>query len=85
MEPITRQEILSTLVAKFGAVALARYYLSDALADLQSMEVGIAENNPMLAAKDLASLRENLTMLRTMLDNKDYRGGVEKEIKSTLA
>ena len=83
-KPISRQEVLSTLVNKFGAVETARYFLGDALSDLQSMGVGVAENNPMLAAKHLESLRDNLENIRVLLERKEYKGGIEKEIKNNL-
>lgn len=79
--PISRKEVLKALVGKFGGVETALYFLNDALSDLQTMEVGVAENNPLLAAKSLESLKENLTNLKNLLDNKDYKGSVEKEIQ----
>lgn len=82
---ITRQEILSTLVSKFGAVEVARYYLNDALSDIQSISIGISENNPMLAARHVESLYESLSTLKTMLDKKENKPPLEKEIKNTLA
>ena len=82
--PISRQEMLKALVNKFGAVETARYFLTDALSDLQSMEVGVGDNNPLLAMKNCESLKENLTNLRTLLENKDYKPSVEKEIKKNL-
>ena len=82
--PISRQEVLKALVNKFGGVETVRYYLTDALSDLQSIEVGIGDNNPMQAAKCCESLKENLTNIRTLLENKDYKGGVEKSIKNNL-
>lgn len=78
---INRKEVLKALVGKFGGVETALYFLNDALSDLQTMEVGVAENNPLLAAKSLESLKENLTNLKNLLDNKDYKGSVEKEIQ----
>lgn len=81
-KPITQKEILSTLVMKFGGVETARYFLSNALSDLQTMEVGVGENNQMLASKSLESLRDNLTSLRELLEHKEYKGGIEKEIKN---
>lgn len=83
-KPISRQEILATLVAKFGGVEVARYYLSDALSDLQTVEIGIGDSNPMQAAKAVSSLRESLENLKVLLDKKEYKGGVEKEIKSNI-
>ena len=78
---ISRKEVLKALVGKFGGVETALYFLNDALSDLQTMEIGVSENNPLLAAKSLESLKENLTNLKNLLDNKDYKGSVEKEIQ----
>lgn len=79
--PISRKEVLKALVNKFGGVETARYFLNDALSDLQTLEVGVAENNPMLASKSCESLKENLSNLRDLLNEKDYKGSVEKEIQ----
>lgn len=78
---ISRKEVLKALVGKFGGVETALYFLNDALSDLQTMEVGVADNNPLLATKSLESLKESLTNLKNLLDNKDYKGSVEKEIQ----
>lgn len=83
-KPISRQEVLAALVRQFGGVETARYYLNDALSDLQTLEVGIGENNPMMAAKCCESLKEGLTNLRALLENKDYKPSVEKAIKENL-
>lgn len=83
-KPISRQEVLKTLVNKFGGVETARYFLNDALSDIQSIGVGVDSNNPLLAAKSIESLRENLENLRVLLDKKEYKGGIEKEIKNNL-
>lgn len=81
-KPISRKEILSALVAKFGGVEVARYYLNDALSDLQTIEVGIDDNNPLRATKAVSSLREALENIRTLIENKDYKNNIEKSIKS---
>lgn len=82
--PISRQEMLKALVNKFGAVETARYFLTDALSDLQSMEVGVGDNNALLAMKNCESLKQNLTYLRTLLEKKEYKPSIEKEIKKDL-
>lgn len=82
--PISRQEMLKALVTKFGAVETARYFLTDALSDLQSMEVGVGDNNPLLAMKNCESLKQNLTYLRTLLEKKENKPSLEKEIKNNL-
>lgn len=83
-KPITRKEILDTLVSKFGAVETARYFLSDAISDLQTMEVGLAENNPLKAAEVCGSLRESLSNLRTLLEKKENKGPIEREVREQL-
>lgn len=83
-KPISRQEILATLVNKFGAVETARYFLRDACSDLQTMEVGLAENNPLLAVKICESLSENLNNIMALLDKKEYKASIEKEIKNNF-
>lgn len=80
--PINRKEIQKALIQKFGGVETARYYLNNALSDLQTMEVGVGENNPLLATKTLESIRENLENLKMLLDEKNNKPGIEKEIKS---
>ena len=82
--PISRQEVLKALVNKFGAVETVRYFLNDALSDLTSMEVGVGDNNPLLAMKNCESLKENLMNIRALLENKDYRPSVEKAVKNNL-
>lgn len=78
---INRREVLKALVGRFGGVETARYFLNDALSDLQTMEVGAAENNPLLAAKSIESLKENLSSLRDLLNEKDYKPPIEEEIQ----
>ena len=78
---INRREVLKALVGRFGGVETARYFLTDALSDLQTMEVGVAENNPLLAAKTCESLKENLSSLRDLLNEKDYKPPIEEEIQ----
>lgn len=82
--PISRIEVLRALVNKFGGVETLRYFLNDALSDLTSIEVGVGDNNPMQAVKSVESLKENLTNIRTLIENKDYKSGVEKWIKNSL-
>ena len=83
--PISRKEILDTLVAKFGAVEVVRYFLTDALSDLQSMGVGIAEGNTAAAASYYGSIEESLKNIRALIEKKENKGSIEKEIKNNLA
>lgn len=83
-KPINRKNILQSIVLGFGAVNAARYYVADALSDLQVMELGAADNNPLKLAECVGSLRESLENLRTLLDDKDNRPSIEAEIKKHL-
>ena len=76
-KPISRQETINALVAKFGGVETVRYFLNNALSDLQTMEVGIADNNPLNAVRTVESLRENLENIRTILEKKENRPSIE--------
>lgn len=84
VKPINRKNVLQTIVHSFGAVNAARYYVSDALSDLQVMELGAADNNPLKLAECVGSLRESLENLRTLLDDKDNKPPLEREIKKCL-
>lgn len=83
-KPISRQETLNALVTKFGAVETIRYFLNDALSDLQTMEVGLADNNPLMAAGVCGSLHESLSNIRTLLEKKENKPSIEKEVKGNL-
>ena len=82
--PITKKEALKALVAKFGAAEVLRYYISDALSDLQTMEVGLADDKLCYAVKSVESLRQNLDTARMLLDNKDNKPAVEKDVRQNL-
>lgn len=84
VKPINRKNILQSIVRSFGAVNAARYYVSDALSDLQVMELGAADNNPLKLAECVGSLRESLENLRLLLDDKDNKPSLEEEIKKRL-
>lgn len=80
-KPISRNDILQTLVTKYGGVETAQYFLSDAISDLNSMGVGMAENNPMLAAKYYESIHEALRNLQMLLEKRENKPSVEKAIR----
>ena len=83
-KPLTRKNMLQSAVSSFGAVRVASYYASNALSDLQTMDLGAADNNPLQVAKCIESLRDNLENLRALLDNKDNKPSIEKAIKESL-
>lgn len=83
--PINNKEMLSALVQRFGGVETLRFFLADALSDMQSISVGISENNSLLAIKNVESLENNLTYIRALIDNKDNKPSIEKEIRKNIA
>lgn len=83
-KPLNRKNLLQSAVRDFGAVRVASYYTSNALSDLQTMDLGAADNNPLQVAKCIESLRENLENLRALLENKDNKPPLEKAIKNHL-
>lgn len=80
-KPISKQEVINSLIVKFGAVETARYFLDDALSDIKTLEVGLSENNPLLAAKVCQSLVDSLTSLRYLLEKKENKSSLEGEMK----
>lgn len=81
---MNKNEIISTLVAKYGAIETLRFYLRGVHDAANSMKVGIADDNQMLAVKDLESLVDNLQYIELIINNKDYRpaiNGLEKDLK----
>lgn len=82
--PISQKEVLKALVYKFGAAEVLRYFLANALSDISSIETGIGDNNPLLAVKSVESLRENLSMAKSLVDNKGNKPQIEGDIKNNL-
>lgn len=83
-KPISRNDILKTLVTKYGGVETVRYFLADAVSDLKSMGVGMAENNPMLAAKHYEALHEALYNIQMLLEKRENKPSVEKAIRDNV-
>lgn len=63
---MNKNEIVKTLAIKYGTIETGRYYLREMRKSLSTIKVGIAENNPMLIAKDIELLAANLEALSFM-------------------
>ena len=48
------------------------------------MEVGLADDKICYAVKSVESLRQNLDTARMLLDNKDNKPAVEKDVRQNL-
>ena len=67
-----KKEQIETLIIKYGAIAVSRFYLRGARSALANIRNGIETNNFALAAKDVGLLNENLTALEFVFTgNKD--------------
>lgn len=84
MENITRKGALLAVASRYGAVALVRSLLADLRSDLVGMDTGAAENNPLLVAKHIESMRQAVADLSVLFDDKDYRDGLENTIIENL-
>lgn len=58
-----KKEQIETLIIKYGAIAVSRFYLRGARNALANIRNGIETNNFALAAKDVGLLNENLSAL----------------------
>lgn len=81
---MNKNEIVKTLVVKYGVVDTLRFYLRGVHDSANSMKMGVAEGNNMLAVKDLEALVDNLQYIETIINDKDNRpaiNGLEKNLK----
>lgn len=80
---MNQEEIIKTLISKYGAIDVLRFYTKELHSSLTSMKVGIADNNQMLAVKDLEHALNSLSYLERIISNNEYKPSVkhlEKEI-----
>lgn len=81
---MNKNEIIKTLVTKYGVVETLRFYLRGVHDSASAMKVGVADNNPLLAVKNLESLIEGLQYMEIIISDKDNRpaiNGLEKSLK----
>lgn len=81
---MNKNEIVKTLVVKYGVVDTLRFYLRGVRDSANSMKMGVAEGNNMLAVKDLEALVDNLQYIEAIINDKDNRpaiNGLEKNLK----
>lgn len=70
---MNQNEIVKTLVVKYGALDAGRHYLREARRSMSAIKVGLAENNPMLMAKDIELLATHLDALSFMFGDKETK------------
>ena len=80
-----RNDVIKTLVSKYGAIAVSRNYIRGIRSALSNIRNGIETNNPALMAKDVGLLAENLTRLELVYgigkESLDQIQQLEKELK----
>lgn len=63
---MTIREEVETLVYKFGAIDVSRTYIRGIRSALVAIKNGVAQNNLMLATKDIEALSDNLGRLEVV-------------------
>lgn len=85
MEQITRKGALLAVVSKYGAVETLRALIADLRSDLSTMEVGVADNNPLMVAKTVESMAQTIAGINSVLEQKKERKNIEKEALKSLS
>ena len=85
MEQITRKGALLAVVGKYGAVETLHALIADLRSDLSTMEVGVADNNPLMMAKTIESMTQTVANLNSILEQKEERKNIEKEALKSLS
>lgn len=79
-----RDEIVKTLVIKYGAIAVSRKFIREMRGALANIRNGIETENFALAAKDVGLLADNLANLETLFHEEKHLEQLqllEKDIK----
>ena len=74
---MNKDEINKTLLVKYSALELSRYYIGEMRSSMNMIKVGIESNNFALASKEVGALDDALTMLGKLFNMEDAR----KQIK----
>ena len=63
---MNRDEQVKTLVAKYGSIAVSRFYIRGIRSALSNIRNGVETNNIALMAKDVGLLADNLANLESV-------------------
>lgn len=74
---MNKDEINKTLLVKYGALDLSRYYIGEIRNAVNMIKIGIESNNFALASKEVGALDDAVTMLGKLFNMEDAR----KQIK----
>lgn len=73
---MSKDEIIKTLLIKYGAIELSRNYIRGIRSTLSNIRNGIETNNFALTSKDVGLLAENLANLELIFNVKEGREGI---------
>lgn len=73
---MSKDEIIKTLLIKYGAIELSRNYIRGIRSALSNIRNGIETNNFALTSKDVGLLAENLANLELIFNVKEGREGI---------
>lgn len=70
---MTKDEIVKTLIIKYGAVEVSRMYIRGIRSALSNVRNGIETDNFALSARDVGLLADNLDMLERIFNSEEGR------------
>ena len=70
---MNRDDVLKTLVIKYGAIEVSRNYIRGIRSALTNIRMGIETNNFALSAKDVGLLDDNLKKLESLYNIDEAR------------
>lgn len=74
---MNRDDVLKTLVIKYGAIEVSRNYIRGIRSALTNIRMGIETNNFALAAKDVGLLDDNLKKLEGLYNIDEARAQLQ--------
>lgn len=74
---MNRDDVLKTLVIKYGAIEVSRNYIRGIRNALTNIRMGIETNNFALAAKDVGLLDDNLKKLESLYNIDEARAQLQ--------
>lgn len=74
---MNRDDVLKTLVIKYGAIEVSRNYIRGIRSALANIRMGIETNNFALASRDVGLLDDNLKKLESLYNIDEARAQLQ--------
>ena len=78
---MNKDEEVKTLLIKYGAIELSRYYIRGIRSSLANVKNGIELNNFALTSRDVGLLEENLKHLELIFGSEEGRKQLQHNLK----